>query len=91
MLCASQSDAEYFEALGARVVLAPNGVDEELLAIRTSCRQARSSVLFFGRLDHAPNAIGLERLRFSWPRVVATRPDASLRIVGGGLDTGSSA
>lgn len=85
VLCTSQSDAAYFEALGARVVLAPNGVDEELLDVPAEL-PAGEIVLFFGRLDHAPNAIGLERfLRTGWPRVLASRPAASLRIVGGGL------
>jgi glycosyltransferase involved in cell wall biosynthesis len=42
-------------------------------------------VLFFGRLDYAPNLHGLERmLREVWPHVVAARPGAVLRIAGAG-------
>ncbi len=86
VLCTSQSDAANFEALGARVVLAPNGVDEEFFAIPAAL-PVSEVVLFVGRLDHPPNAIGLERfLRGGWPRVVAARPAASLRIVGAGLE-----
>jgi glycosyltransferase involved in cell wall biosynthesis len=86
VICTCEGDAEHFAALGAQVVLAPNGVDEEYLAIPEQL-PASEVVLFVGRLDYAPNSIGLERfLRHGWPRLAAARPQATLRVVGGGID-----
>ena len=86
VLCTSEADADYFQALGGRVVLAPNGVDDELFAVPAEVPPGEV-VVFAGRLDYPPNAIGLERfLREGWPRLAAERPAASLLVVGAGLE-----
>uniref|UniRef100_UPI003564FEDF glycosyltransferase family 4 protein n=1 Tax=Pontiella sp. TaxID=2837462 RepID=UPI003564FEDF len=47
--------------------------------------EAGRVVLFVGVLGWAPNAEGLSRfIRNVWPSVVQRRPDAVLRVVGGG-------
>jgi len=86
VLCVSESDARHFAALGADpVVVAPNGVDDELFAVPPVPPDG-ARVLFFGRMDYAPNAIGLLRFaREAWPRIAAARPDAELAVVGAGL------
>ncbi len=86
VLCVSEPDARHFAALGADpVVVAPNGVDDELFAVAPAPPDG-AGVLFFGRMDYAPNAIGLLRFaREAWPRVAAARPDAELAVVGAGL------
>jgi glycosyltransferase involved in cell wall biosynthesis len=86
VLCVSQADARHFAAVGADpVVVAPNGVDDELFAVAPAPPDG-ARILFFGRMDYAPNAIGLLRFaREAWPRVAAARPDAELAVVGAGL------
>lgn len=85
VLCVSEADAEHFRRLGARALLVPNGVDEGLFAVAPEL-PGDERVLFFGRLDYAPNALGLARfLREGWPRLAAARPRASLRVAGAGL------
>ena len=85
VVCASDADSEHFEALGARTLLVPNGIDDAFFAVPTPL-PANEQVLFFGRLDYAPNALGLARfLRRGWPRLAAARPDAALRVAGPGL------
>jgi glycosyltransferase involved in cell wall biosynthesis len=82
VLCVSERDRAALAAPGAKIVVAPNGVDDEFFAIdRDGAEQDR--VLFFGRLDYPPNDHGLARfLREGWGEVVASRPSARLRIVG---------
>ena len=68
----------------ARVAVVPNAVDVD------RCRPLpgdpppdRSTLLFFGALDYAPNSDGLGFfLDEVWPRVLATHPGARLRILG---------
>jgi glycosyltransferase involved in cell wall biosynthesis len=86
VLCVSEPDARHFAALGADpVVVAPNGVDDELFTVAPAPPDG-ARVLFFGRMDYAPNAIGLLRFaREAWPRIVGARPDAELAVVGAGL------
>jgi glycosyltransferase involved in cell wall biosynthesis len=49
-------------------------------------------VLFFGQLGYAPNTLGLLRfVREGWPRVLAGRPGAQLRVAGPGLDAALAA
>jgi glycosyltransferase involved in cell wall biosynthesis len=93
VLCVSEDDARHFRALGAApVVVAPNGVDDDLFAIAEAPAGAPARALFFGRLDYAPNRLGLLRFaREAWPRVVAQRPDAELVVVGAGLDAAAAA
>lgn len=84
VLCVSDHDVAHFAGLGAATLLVPNGVDEDLFSIGPPAGRAR--VLFFGRLDYAPNDHGLRRfLAEVWPAVAAARPDATLRVVGAGL------
>ena len=85
VLCVSEADREHFVSLAREVVLAPNGVDDDLFEVpglATDGRQ-REDVLFFGRLDYGPNLHGVLRfLREGWPSLAARRPDARLRIAG---------
>lgn len=90
VLCVSEHDAEHFARLGARTVLVPNGVDDEVFAIGEP-PPGRERVLFFGRLDYPPNDHGLRRfLDEVWPLVAAERPAAHLRVVGAGLGGAAS-
>ncbi len=86
VLCVSEEDAVAVRELGGRPLLAPNGVDEELLALPAE-RPAGEGVLFFGHLGYGPNRRGLERfLTEGWPAVRAQRPAAVLRVAGPGQD-----
>jgi glycosyltransferase involved in cell wall biosynthesis len=81
VLAVSEADAAAVKPMNSRVELIPNGVDRELLEI--SPASGGSDVLFLGTLDYAPNVHGLtEFLVRGWPRVLDSRPDARLRIVG---------
>jgi polysaccharide biosynthesis protein PslH len=62
----------------------PNGADlPEAPHDEATVRDA--GVLFFGRLDYEPNADAVRILcRDIWPLVLATHPEARLRIVGSG-------
>ncbi len=85
VLCVSDADRDYFEGLGATTMLVPNGVDDEFFDVPTTL-PIGERVLFFGRLDYAPNALGLTRfLQEGWPRLSAARPDATLHVAGSGL------
>jgi glycosyltransferase involved in cell wall biosynthesis len=85
VLCVSDSDAAHFERLGAEVLVVPNGVDDDLLAIPPELPPGEC-VLFFGQLDYAPNRHGLRcLLEDVWPRLRALRPAARLRTVGPGM------
>jgi glycosyltransferase involved in cell wall biosynthesis len=86
VLAVSDDDAAHFAALGGRPLVVPNGVDDDLFAVR-EVPGAGERVLFFGQLGYAPNTLGLLRfLREGWPRVLAGRPGAQLRVAGPGLD-----
>jgi glycosyltransferase involved in cell wall biosynthesis len=88
IICVSQTDAETFEPLAKRIVLAPNGVDDEFFAVppaETSCED----VLFFGQLTYPPNMEGLKRfLTEGWPVLARTRPHSRLMIAGEGSREG---
>jgi polysaccharide biosynthesis protein PslH len=85
VLCVSAADREHLQREARRVLLVPNGVDDDLFDIGDE-PPGGEDMLFFGRLDYAPNAHGVARfLREGWPEVIAARPDARLRIAGGGL------
>jgi len=85
-VCVSEHDRDVVEGLGGRTLLVPNGVDAELFDIPDALPR-EDRVLFFGRWDYAPNANGLRRFldEGGWARLAAARPEARLRIVGGGL------
>ena len=85
VLCVSDGDAEHLERLGATVLVVPNGVDDDFLAVPEALPPGEQ-VLFFGQLDYEPNRHGLGRLlRDLWPRLHAARPAARLRAVGPGM------
>lgn len=63
-----------------KVILAPNGVSDEGFTIEAD---RRAEVVFVGHLGWAPNVDAAVWLcREVWPRVTASVPQASLRIVG---------
>jgi len=85
VLAVSRHDAAGFEAIARRVLVVPNGVDEELFSIDGEPPDSES-VLFFGKYDYEPNALGVARfLREAWSLVTSQRPGAHLRLVGKGL------
>jgi glycosyltransferase involved in cell wall biosynthesis len=84
VLCVSEGDRERL-AGARRVLLVPNGVDDELFALDARLPDGED-LLFFGQLDYAPNEHGMARfLREAWPAVAAARPAARLRIAGRGI------
>ena len=85
VLCVSDHDAASFAGVADRVLLVPNGVDDEFFAIDPRL-PASESVLFFGKYDYEPNVLGIARfLRHGWPLVASRRPHARLRLVGAAL------
>jgi glycosyltransferase involved in cell wall biosynthesis len=86
VLCVSENDRRVFAKVNRRVVLSPNGVDDDFFGAEPAADpQGPPRVLFFGRLDYEPNELGFERfLREGWPLLHGRRADASLRLVGGG-------
>jgi glycosyltransferase involved in cell wall biosynthesis len=86
VLCVSENDRRAFGKVSRRVVLSPNGVDDDFFAAAPPAeRDGPPRVLFFGRLDYEPNELGFGRfLREGWPELRRRRPDAVLRLVGGG-------
>jgi sugar transferase (PEP-CTERM/EpsH1 system associated) len=66
----------------ARTMVIPNGVDVDFF--RPSGPPADSAqVVFCGVFNYAPNeGAALWFMREVWPRIVATRPDATLALVG---------
>jgi glycosyltransferase involved in cell wall biosynthesis len=86
VLSVSDEDAAHFAGLGGRPLVVPNGVDDDLFAVEAAPADGER-VLFFGQLGYAPNTLGLLRfIREAWPRVLASRPGARLRVAGPGLD-----
>jgi glycosyltransferase involved in cell wall biosynthesis len=86
VLCVSGDDARALEPAARRVLVVPNGVDEDLFSVDPGLPPGER-VLFFGRLDYAPNVHGLDRMLTEvWPRVAAARPAAVLAIAGAGID-----
>jgi glycosyltransferase involved in cell wall biosynthesis len=91
VLCVSPADEAYFQGLGARTLLVPNGVDDALLDARPAPVRG-ADVLFFGQLSYTPNALGLRRfLERGWPRLAGAQPRARLRIAGAGADAALAA
>jgi glycosyltransferase involved in cell wall biosynthesis len=85
VLCVSEADRRALERRARRVIVAENGVDDAFFEIPPDLPPGED-VLFFGQFDYAPNALGIARfLREAWPLVVARRPAARLRLVGGGM------
>lgn len=85
VLCVSRADVAHFSSLG-NPILVPNGVDDELFDLDEQ-PSGREDVLFFGQFGYAPNSHGvLHFLKEGWPRLVAARPKARLRLVGRELE-----
>jgi glycosyltransferase involved in cell wall biosynthesis len=85
VLCVSDEDAAAIAPLARRVVVVPNGVDDEPFTIDPALPEGER-VLFFGRLDYPPNTLAIERtLEMVWPRVLEQRPEAVLAIAGAGM------
>jgi polysaccharide biosynthesis protein PslH len=85
VLCVSEHDAASFAGVAHRVLLVPNGVDNEFFAIDPEL-PASELVLFFGKYDYQPNALGIARfVREGWPLVASRHPHARLRLVGRGM------
>jgi len=86
VVCVSGEDLAALGEVGGEGIVVPNGVDDALFAIDPEPPGAET-VLFFGRYDYEPNALGISRfLREGWAAVAARRPDARLRLVGPGID-----
>jgi glycosyltransferase involved in cell wall biosynthesis len=85
VIVVSENDRRTFEEVSDHVVLSPNGVDDDFFAAAPTESHGPPKVLFFGRLDYEPNELGFECfLREGWPLLHRDRPDATLRLVGGG-------
>ncbi len=69
----------------ARTVVVPNAADVEFYHPRPSDpRPDGRTVVFFGLLSTFPNLDGVGFfVREIWPRIIARRPDARCRIIGG--------
>jgi glycosyltransferase involved in cell wall biosynthesis len=84
VLCVSDHDAAVFEAFARRVVVAPNGVDEELFASATELPD-NEDIVFFGQFTYDPNLRGIRRfLAEGWPALAARRPKTRLLLAGEG-------
>lgn len=85
-LCVTPQDRDLLAAMGGRrLETVPLGMD--LTAVRPDWAPAAGGcdVLFVGSFDHGPNRSGARELVDRvWPRVRATRPDATLTLVGRG-------
>ena len=74
----------------ARVVLAPNGVDDPFFDVPPE--PGGEQIVFFGHLGYAPNRDGLERfLAEGWPELRRRRPGATLAVAGAGPQDGARA
>jgi glycosyltransferase involved in cell wall biosynthesis len=85
VLACSPEDAAAIraEAPGTRVELVPNGVDLEANRPADVPAQAPAQLVFVGQMGWFPNRDGVEWfLAEVLPRIVAARPQASLRLVG---------
>jgi polysaccharide biosynthesis protein PslH len=91
VFCVSEEDARAIALRARRVLVVPNGVDDDVFGVDPRL-PAGERVLFFGRLDYRPNAHGLERmLTRVWPRVAAARQAAVLAVAGVGMGEGLEA
>jgi glycosyltransferase involved in cell wall biosynthesis len=82
VLAVSEHDRGYFSRFSDRVLIAANGVDDELFELPAEMPD-NHDVLFFGNYNHPPNADGVGRfLAEGWPRLAALDPDARLLLAG---------
>lgn len=84
VICVSDADAAAFAPLAKRVVVAPNGVDDEFFLVPPAA-SGGEDVLFFGQFTYEPNLEGLQRfLADGWPLLARLRPRSRLLIAGEG-------
>jgi glycosyltransferase involved in cell wall biosynthesis len=84
VICVSDQDAEAFQRLSKRVIVAPNGVDEQFFELTESSSESED-ILFFGQFTYEPNRTGFERfLQEGWPTLAALRPRSRLLVAGEG-------
>jgi glycosyltransferase involved in cell wall biosynthesis len=82
VICVSHADADAFAPRARRVVIAPNGVDEEFFAVPGADPHSED-VLFFGQFSYAPNLEGMNRfLAEGWPVLARSRPRSRLLVAG---------
>jgi len=85
VLCVSKEDAADFAGAAGKIVLVPNGIDDQFFAVPDRLPEGER-VFFFGQFDYAPNELGMLRfLREAWPIVAAERPNAELVLAGKGM------
>lgn len=85
VLCVSERDAAELAGRARRVVLVPNGVDDEFFDVPARLPD-EEQLTFFGQFDYLPNSLGVERfLREGWPELARLRPAARLRLLGRGM------
>src|SRR5213075_2042604 len=88
-LMMSEADALRLRELAPRAPTAvvPNGVDVRFFSPRQAHESVEGRVVFLGPTFMFPNRDAVDFLLAEiWPRIRATRPDASLRLIGGGPD-----
>jgi glycosyltransferase involved in cell wall biosynthesis len=86
-LCSAKDERCLLDVIpGARTVVIPNSADVEYYQPRpTDPPPDGRTVVFFGLLSYAPNVDGvIYFLQKIWPRVAEARPEARLKIIGGG-------
>ena len=85
-LCSAADQARLqAEAPGSHTVVIPNGADVEFYKPGPQpFRSDGRTVVFFGLMSYAPNIDGVAYLvEKIWPSVLAARPDARCKIIGG--------
>ncbi len=84
LFAVSDQDGKYFEQLGGRVRVVPNGIDCAAYADLPTGRSGNAPlILFVGTLSWGPNASAAQFLiRTLLPQVRAAVPGANLRIIG---------
>jgi len=84
VICVSGADADVFAPTARRVVVAPNGVDDEFFDV-PDIGSRGDTVLFFGQFTYAPNREGINRfLAEGWPVLARLRPESRLLVAGEG-------
>jgi glycosyltransferase involved in cell wall biosynthesis len=84
-LAVSEYDQRYFERFSERVLLAPNGVDDDFFELSPALPE-NHDILFFGHFEYEPNATGVRRfLAEGWPRLSTLDPDARLILAGAAM------
>ena len=86
VICVSDADADWFSAHARRIIVAPNGVDDEFFAVEPA-DATTEDILFFGQFTYAPNREGFDRfLADGWPVLAGLRPRCRLLLAGEASD-----